>query len=176
MQFRQPVMLNNPEIPSRTEARLKIGEANRRDIAAFRGQGLLEGPRPTYHVAIVMLKGAKEETVRKTVESLSADAPKLKFTIFPESDKPLNLPEGIDVVVFVANGTMKGVERLLNETQDIRRSERIGTVLVCEHKNDNENDWFDNVMSFEHAIDKRKLTMAVSAAHYYQRGEFVQCA
>lgn len=176
MQFGQPMMLNTPEIRPCTEARLKRNLENRNSIAAFRGQGLLEGPRPTHNVAVVMLKGAKEETVRKTIESLSAETPKLKFTIFPESDKPLNLPEGIDVVVFVANGTMKGVERLLDETQDIRRSERIGTVLVCEHNNGNDKDWFDNVMSFEHAINKRKLTLAVSAAHYYQRGEFLQSA
>lgn len=156
------------------EAKVRLGLQNRDAIRAFREAGLIE-QKSSYLVAVVMLKGAKEETVKKTIDVLSRKNSKLQFELLHESDDPLKLPKGTDVVVFVANGSIKGVGRLLSDTEEIREQRRIGTVLVSEEKQ-GKGTGFDNVMTFDHAIERRQLTAGLKAAHYYQRGNVLQCA
>lgn len=153
-----------------TEGRLRRDLANRKAIEDFKSRSLTEGPQSLNNlVTLVMLKGTDVESVKKTVESLRSDNPTLNFQVLPEPADDFELPTGTAVLVFVANGSTKGVDALLKKTSERRSLERIATVLVSEHED--ETDRFDHKMHFDRAIKENRLLMAVNAAVYYRRGE-----
>ncbi len=153
-----------------TEAMIRRNLTNRREIKAFKSRCLEEGLRPLKNrITVVMLRGADEEGVKRTVESIRNDNPNLDFQLLPEPEGALELPQDTAALVFVANGSTAGVDRLLEETSEQTDARRIAVVLVSEHPD--QTDRFDHKMSFDHAITENRLLSALNAAFYYKRGE-----
>ena len=143
-------------------------EENRDHIKAFQKRSLGESIRGQ-KVKIVLLKGADEINVRRIVEKLRKDKPSIDFELVHEPEGDLDISKNTSAVVFVANGSNKGVDRLLEQTGELLFEERIATVLVSEH--DDTTDRFDHTMTFERAIKEERLLNALQAACYYKRGE-----
>lgn len=141
---------------------------NRHRIKAFQHRSSGENIRGQ-KVKIVLLRGADEINVRRTVEKLRRDKPNIDFELVHEPEGDLDISSNTSAVVFVANGSNKGVDRLLEQTGDLFYEERIATVLVSEHEDS--TDRFDHKMTFERAIKEERLLSALQAAYYYKRGE-----
>lgn len=144
-------------------------------VREFKERGLLE-EKSTHTVTVVTLKGAEEGLVKEAVKALAEKNPKLEFVLKREEEEPLRLPKGTDVVVFIANGSINGVQRLLDDTEEQREMGLIGTVLVSDEKHPEATDMVDNMMTFANAFMGEGLVLGVKAAHYYQRGEIPKCA
>jgi UDP-N-acetyl-D-mannosaminuronic acid transferase (WecB/TagA/CpsF family) len=151
-----------------SEVIMRRNLVNRSAVQAFKERSLGERPRKQ-NVKVVLLKGADEANVQRAVERLRKDKPGIEFELVHEPEGDLDISNNTSAVVFVANGSNKGVDRFIEQSGTLFDAERIAVVLVSEHEDS--TDRFDHKMTFERAIIEGKLASALQAAHYYKRGE-----
>ena len=168
---RQPSNGLSPTAEARLRGRLRKNAEVQEAIKRFKMS--TEGPRSSKSlITVVTLKGVDKESVERTVASLKADKPhleNLEFEFLQQPDKSLELPKDTQIVVFVANGSIEGVDKLLLATKGEREKERIASVLISERKV--LTDRVDHSMSFEDAMGKGNIFQALKAAFYHRRYE-----
>jgi len=164
------MQLSCPQLAAESEANIRRNLFNRDRIIALKRDTIGEGPR-MQKIQVILLHGADEINVRRAVEKLRKEKPKVEIEVCHEPQGELEISNNTTAVVFVANGSNKGVDRLFEQTGSLFFEKQIATVLVSEHKD--ETDRFDHKMTFERAITNGMLDKALQAALYYKRGEFL---
>jgi len=143
---------------------------NKKSVDAFRERSLCEG-HTKQQIVVVLMKGADKEKVDKAVEAIKTEKPSLQIKIISEPEGMLDIPKNTAAIVFVANGSNKGIDRLMDDIGSARETDRVAAVLVSDHTD--QTNHFDHTMTFKNAIMEGRLLLAIKAGVYYKRAEAI---